>query len=160
MKKIIDVCCGSRMFWFDKQNPNVIFADNRTHESVLCDGRTLSVSPDVLHDFTAMPYPDNSFWHVVFDPPHLIQGGEKSWLVKKYGKLPPNWQEVLKNGFDECMRVLKPNGTLIFKWDETQVPVSKILSIIKHQPLYGHKSGRLNQTHWLAFVKLENLGND
>lgn len=24
MKKILDACCGSRMFWFDCQNPDVI----------------------------------------------------------------------------------------------------------------------------------------
>jgi hypothetical protein len=29
MKPIIDVCCGSKMFWFDKNNPNVKFCDNR-----------------------------------------------------------------------------------------------------------------------------------
>ncbi|HGZ2460521.1 TPA: SAM-dependent methyltransferase, partial [Enterococcus faecalis] len=29
MKKILDVCCGSRMFWFDKQNDQVLFMDNR-----------------------------------------------------------------------------------------------------------------------------------
>lgn len=28
-KPIIDVCCGSRMFWFDKDNPNVEFCDIR-----------------------------------------------------------------------------------------------------------------------------------
>lgn len=92
-------------------------------------------------------YENESFWHVVFDPPHLIQAGENSWLVKKYDKLPSNWQEVLKKGFDECMRVLKPNGTLIFKWGSPQIPVSKILELIECQPIYGHKSGRLNQTH-------------
>lgn len=94
-------------------------------------------------------------WHIVFDPPHLIRGGGNSWLVKKYGKLPSNWQDVLKKGFDECMRVLKPNGTLIFKWNETQIPVSEILKVIEYQPIYGHKSGRLNKTHWMAFVKIE-----
>ena len=26
-KSILDACCGSRMFYFDKQNPNVLFAD-------------------------------------------------------------------------------------------------------------------------------------
>lgn len=29
MKKILDACCGSRMFWFDKENPDTIFADNK-----------------------------------------------------------------------------------------------------------------------------------
>lgn len=37
MKKILDACCGSRMFWFDRENPDVIFADNREVETTLCD---------------------------------------------------------------------------------------------------------------------------
>lgn len=28
MKPILDVACGSKMFWFDKNNPNVEFCDN------------------------------------------------------------------------------------------------------------------------------------
>ena len=27
-KPILDVCCGSRMFYFDKNNPNVCFMDS------------------------------------------------------------------------------------------------------------------------------------
>ena len=156
-KIILDACCGSQMFHFNKQNPYVLFADNREVETTFKDRdkvRNLEIKPDVIHDFTNMPYKDESFWHVVFDPPHLIQGGENSWLVKKFGKLPVNWQGVIKQGFDECMRVLKPKGTLIFKWNETQIPVSEILEVIKCQPIYGHKSGRQNKTHWLAFIKI------
>lgn len=29
MKKILDACCGSRMFWFDKENADVEFMDIR-----------------------------------------------------------------------------------------------------------------------------------
>ena len=29
-KKILDACCGSRMFWFDKNNPDVLFIDKRS----------------------------------------------------------------------------------------------------------------------------------
>ncbi len=47
MKKILDACCGSRMFWFDRENPDVIFADNREVETTLCDGRHLLIKPDV-----------------------------------------------------------------------------------------------------------------
>ena len=39
MKPIIDVCCGSRMFWFDKNNSNTVFMDNRELSETLCDGR-------------------------------------------------------------------------------------------------------------------------
>ena len=50
MKKIIDVCCGSRMFWFDKENKDTVFMDNRELEDTLCDGRKLIVAPDVVGD--------------------------------------------------------------------------------------------------------------
>lgn len=159
MKPILDACCGSRMFWFDKQNPNVLFADNRKLETTMKDRdklRKLEINPDVIHDFTDMPYPDKSFKLVIFDPPHLINGGDNSWLVKKYGRLDQDWQTQLKRGFDECMRVLDNHGTLVFKWNETQIPVSEILSIIQYQPLIGHKSGKHAKTHWLLFFKNEN----
>lgn len=153
-KKILDACCGSKMFWFDKNNPNVVFADNRSEEHVLCDGRKLEINPDVVMDFTDMTFPDNSFKLVVFDPPHFNNLGENSWMAKKYGVLPPDWQTVIKQGFDECMRVLEPDGILVFKWNEHQIPVSKILKTVGVQPLLGHKSGKMSQTHWLLFMKL------
>ena len=157
MKKIIlDACCGSKMFWFDKDNPNVVFADIRQEEHTLCDGRKLEITPDVVMDFTDMPFPDKSFKLVVFDPPHLRKLGESSWMAKKYGVLPLDWETVIKRGFDECMRVLEPNGVLVFKWNECQIPVSKILKTIGVQPLLGHKSGKLSQTHWLLFMKITN----
>ena len=87
MKKILDVCCGSRMFWFDKENPDTIFADNREVETTLCDGRKLLIKPDIKMDFRNMPFEDNVFKVIVFDPPHLKQAGSESWLAKKYGVL-------------------------------------------------------------------------
>ena len=29
-KIILDACCGSRMFWFDKENPLILFADMKS----------------------------------------------------------------------------------------------------------------------------------
>lgn len=49
--KILDACCGSRMFWFDKENPNVTFMDNRELEDILCDGRKLAIKPDIVGGF-------------------------------------------------------------------------------------------------------------
>ncbi|MBF0649138.1 class I SAM-dependent methyltransferase [Dysgonomonas sp. GY75] len=153
MKKILDACCGSRMFWFDKQNPDVLFADKRTESHVLCDGRYLEIKPDIEMDFTDMPIKDNTFALVVFDPPHLVHLGKSSWMAKKYGVLPDDWPRVIRDGFKECMRVLKPDGVLVFKWNETQVSVKEILSIIDKQPLFGHPTGRYNKTIWMAFMK-------
>ncbi|WP_424766267.1 SAM-dependent methyltransferase [Paenibacillus sp. sgz302251] len=151
--RILDACCGSRMFWFDKQNEDVLYMDNRTLSDTLCDGRKLEVNPDVVADFRNMPFADNSFYLVVFDPPHLLKAGEGSWLAKKYGKLGPDWQEDIKQGFYECMRVLIPNGTLIFKWNEDQVGLGEILKAIGRQPLFGN---RRSKTHWLVFMKDSN----
>lgn len=163
-KAILDACCGSKMFWFDKNNPNVEFVDIREMDTQVIwtshDGkeeRSCSVKPTTVADFTNLPFPDNSFYHVVFDPPHLTRLGETSWLAKKYGILPSDPEEckpLIKDGFDECMRVLKPYGTLIFKWSEIDIKLSDILKTIDETPLYGHRSGKLSKTHWLAFMKL------
>ena len=153
MKRILDPCCGSRMFYFDKENPDVMFCDIREVETTLCDGRELVVKPDVIADFCDLPFEDNTFYHVVFDPPHMNSLGTGSWLAQKYGVLTGDWAGTLRDGFAECMRVLKPNGTLIFKWNEQDIPVSEILDIIGYTPIYGHKSGKLQKTHWLAFLK-------
>ena len=68
-KIILDPCCGSRMFWFDKTNPDVEFCDIRQEQHELCDGRHLEISPDRIADFTNLPFRDNQFRLVVFDPP-------------------------------------------------------------------------------------------
>ena len=155
MKKVIDVCCGGRSFWFDKENPNVEFCDIRNEGDIqLCNGQTIRVAPDTVCDFTDLPFEDNTYYLAVFDPPHLIGKKETAWMVKKYGSLPSDgWQEILKKGFQECMRVLKPNGVLIFKWNEVEVPISKILHLFGKQPLFGHSSGKRMNTHWVCFMK-------
>lgn len=152
-KTILDACCGSRMFYFDKNNPDVLFADIRNEEHILCDGRELNINPDIVCDFRNMPFNDNSFKMVIFDPPHLNKLGKNSWMALKYGVLNETWQEDLKKGFSECFRVLHPGGTLIFKWNENQIRVSEILALTDQKPLIGHKSGKRQDTHWITFIK-------
>jgi SAM-dependent methyltransferase len=152
MNKILDACCGSKMFWFDKNNSSTTYMDCRTLDTELCDGRKLIISPDVIGDFRDMPFEDESFYLVVFDPPHLNKLGKKSWMAKKYGVLENSWQDDIRNGFCECMRVLKTNGTLVFKWNEEQIRLSEILELIPYKPLFGNQRSK---THWLVFFKEE-----
>ena len=63
--------------------------------------------------------------------------------------------ETFPNGFAECMRVLKPNGTLIFKWNESEIKASEVLSVIPFKPLFGHTTGRQSKTIWMCFMKRE-----
>ena len=109
MKRVLDACCGSRMFYFDK---------------------------------------DNTFKIVVFDPPHLLHAGARSWLAQKYGILPKEWKAYLKAGFQECMRVLETNGILVFKWNDDQIQFSEVLKVFGKKPLLGDKRGK---TRWVIF---------
>ena len=152
-KKVLDACCGSRMFWFDKQDDRAVFNDIRKESHTLCDGRSLSINPDVASDFQNLPFEDGQFMHVVFDPPHLHRVGDDAYMALKYGKLPENYKEMLSNGFKECFRVLAENGTLVFKWNEDQIKVKDILAMTDEKPLYGHISGKRSKTHWITFIK-------
>ncbi len=87
---ILDMCCGSRMFWFDKQDERAVFSDIRAEQHKLCDGR----SPDIIADFRALPFADASFPIVVFDPPHLERVGENAWMGKN--EKPAIWQRTGK----------------------------------------------------------------
>lgn len=150
---ILDVCCGSKMFWFDKNDPRVLFGDIRQEDHILCDGRHLEIKPDVITDFTNLQFDDESFKLVVFDPPHLEKLGKNSWMAKKYGILKSTWRDDIKAGFSECFRVLNSNGILIFKWNETQIKTREILKLTDVKPLFGNISGKRSNTHWICFIK-------
>ena len=105
-KKVLDVCCGGRMFYKNKQDERVLFCDKRELETTLCDGRKFVVKPDMLADFRNLPFDDESFALVVFDPPHLLKVGDSAYMALKYGKLTAEWKAELGRGFDECWRRL------------------------------------------------------
>lgn len=160
--KILDMTCGSRSIWFDKQHPSAIYCDKRecSESSIWKSGdgqseRHLEIHPDVCCDFTDLPFANNTFSLVVFDPPHLIKAQETAWLTKKYGLLSENWQQMLRDGFHEGMRVLKPDGVMIFKWSEVQIPATDVWKAIGQLPLFGHHSGKKMNTFWARFMKEE-----
>lgn len=154
-KPVLDVACGSKMFYFDKNDPRVEFCDKRSvpyHEYY--PGRFIEINPDTVCDFTSLPFDDGTYYLAVFDPPHLLHAGKKSWMALKYGRLEGDWKSMIAKGFAECMRVLKPNGVLIFKWSEVQIPLGEILPLFGgEKPIFGHRSGKHNNTHWLCFMK-------
>lgn len=159
-KKILDVTCGARTMWFDKHHPSALYCDKRkeNHSNIWKSTnakaeRQCVIDPDVQCDFTDLPFPDNSFALVVFDPPHLIKANDTAWLVKKYGKLDENWPRMIHDGFWECMRVLKPDGVLIFKWSEYDIPADNVWKAIGQKPLFGHHSGKKSNTFWGCYMK-------
>ena len=156
---VLDACCSKRAFWFDRKDSRALFVDKRretiTRSDVSSTGgsRDIVIDPDTLADFTDLPFPVDTFDHVVFDPPHMVNVGDTSYLARQYGKLIGDWRDMLRKGFAECFRVLRPDGVLVFKWSDSNVPVSEILPLTPHKPLFGHKSGKAMNTHWIAFLK-------
>ena len=75
--KILDACCGSKLFWFDKENSFTTYMDIREENYEIC-GKKINVKPDVVADFRNMPFDDSTYDLVVFDPPHLKWAGQKS----------------------------------------------------------------------------------
>lgn len=149
-KKILDVCCGGRMFWFDKKHPDAIYMDKRKGAFISTNGYENVVNPDIQASFTNIPFSDETFSLVVFDPPHRTDLGNNSWMQNQYGKLFPGWEEELKSGFSECFRVLKTGGVLVFKWNEKNIKLKRILELTEQKPLFGHSKG---QTIWMTFMK-------
>lgn len=157
--RILDACCGPKMMWYEKHEPHTTYLDKRKGVYKALDRgmeRKIEVQPDVLGDFRDLPFESDWFDLVIFDPPHLLRAGQESWLAKKYGTLDvTTWKSDLQRGFKECMRVLKPTGTLAFKWSEDQISFAEILRTLKevgYSPILGDKKSK---TRWTFFIKRE-----
>ena len=143
------------MFWFDKKHPNALYLDNRVlPELTFSNRQKFKVAPDKVMDFRKLKIKTGSYSLVVFDPPHLVRAGMNGWMTKKYGCLTKaSWREDLRKGFAECFRVLKPDGVLVFKWNENDIPLKEVLALTPVKPLFGNRTPERQKTHWLVFMK-------
>lgn len=155
LKTVLDPASSVRSFYFDKKDERVVFGDIREDEThLLTNGQTIHIKPDQVMDFREIPYPEETFHLVVFDPPHRIKLNGDSDFIKKYGDLQKeSWKDDLAQGFKECFRVLKPNGVLVFKWSEVSIKLNQVLELTDQKPIIGHPSGKRMGTHWIMFIK-------
>ena len=161
--KILDATCGDRSMWYLKKYPLATYMDIRQGKFVvksknckLEDMRTIEVKPDVISEWKDAPFPDNHFDMVIFDPPHKIakRGSETCGLEIRYGRLfSENWRQELQIGIKKLFDVLKPEGIFIFKWCETDKPVTDVLSLFPYPPVFGTRTGQSNKNHWIVFIK-------
>ena len=147
--KILDATAGSRGIWFQKNLPFVTFMDKRNGKFVFYPNpktkRTFDIKPDVVADWTkTIPFDDNYFDMVLFDPPHLVVSKKPkndfkmhiqySYLIKD------NWQHTIRKGFNELFRVLKPMGILILKWCATDIKIMEVIKLSPYKPMFSNMS--------------------
>lgn len=150
--RILDASCGGRHLWFEKSRDDTIYVDRRLLPKGTIPVRpNWEVRPTVVADFTMLPFADEMFDLVVYDPPHIIRDKpSKSFLRTKYGELnSATWESTLRTGFNECWRVLRMGGTLHFKWADGNVPLKTVLKLFPISPLFKNK----HRVSWSVFAK-------
>lgn len=155
-KYILDVCCGPKFIWFDKNNPNVIFNDIRKEEKGFINIRkNINIEPNTNYDFKNLNFKNNQFKLIIFDPPHIIGKMDKSTLKKCYGVLNNNWEKELKIGINEIWRVLDNNGILMFKFNNVSINFDDIIKLFPEKPLFQTSTNRSKNTEsrWFIFMK-------
>jgi len=170
-KFILDAAASHRRMWFKKNQPNTVYLDIRDDKKLNEDhlafekqrgGKGVAWNPKnltVKGDFRDLPYDDNQFKLIVWDPPHLAYLGETSIYKKKFGKLnAETWPHDIKTGAKELWRVLDDYGVLIFKWNNHDIPHKSVLRLFPVTPLFGQiTAGKPNHgtyTKWFCFLKI------
>ena len=146
--------------WHDemKDADRVIYADRRVVDG-LEHQPGWSCVPDVLADTRQLPFKDASFDLIAYDPPHRVTDGGMSQISgvieQKYGALcAETWQSDLADSFEELWRVLRPGGTITFKWADVHKSHDEVLRQLPETPLYGTTTGKDRAlVKWWVFHK-------
>ncbi len=161
--KILDATAGQRGIWYQKEHPFVVFLDQRcgkysskTDNCRLKNERIYDIYPTVVSEWQHLPFPDNCFDMIVFDPPHIFKdkGQKLPGMSAEYGVFyRDNWRKIVSDGTTELFRCLKTDGFFILKWCEIEKNVDEVLTLIPYKPLFGTRTGQSNKTHWICFLK-------
>jgi len=157
-KFILDACCGGKMMWNNKNQPNTIYIDIREEEIGFIKSKTtFKVKPDFIMDFRKLKFQDKRFKLIVWDPPHMKFLGDTSIFKKQFGVLnAETWPYDLKQGFKELWRCLDDYGVLIFKFNDHDIPFKQVLNLFPVKYLFGQiaKNTPRSTTKWFTFMKI------
>lgn len=161
--KILDATTSVKSIWYQKNNPYTVFMDCRKEKMIIPFSRgrhdIVNIIPDIIAKWQHLPFKNESFDMVIFDPPHIIRN---SWIIPApicmiYGMFEKHsWKEDMRLAFVELFRVLKNEHQLILKWDECTNKVDDVFKLTPYKPLFGTRTGQKNNTHWICFLKDNN----
>ena len=162
MTTVLDATTGGKHIWHGemKDADRVVFVDRRAvPKGTIEQQKNWSVRPNVQADFRELPFADETFDLIAFDPPHRITDGGMDTISgvieTKYGALrAETWQSDLQDGFAELWRVLRPGGVLTLKWNDATKDADTVLELLPETPLYGSNSAKVGtETNWWTFHK-------
>jgi hypothetical protein len=162
----LDLTAAHRGFWRGPCPPGLAIASNNLDPNGAAD----------LHvDFTATGLPDGAYDLVVFDPPHIADGGAASIMAARYGTVKgvPALREMLEDGAREAWRIASvgvlvkvadhSHGSellLLSDWIKGAVPARPYTVLHTFRPGYLHDGKRRaervprnNGATYLAFRK-------
>jgi len=160
--RVLDATASAKQMWHEdmKSVEKAVYADRRELPPGSNPHReNWNVTPTVQCDTRQLPFADEAFELIAFDPPHRIKDGGMSQLSGvielKYGALSAEtWQSDLQRSFKELWRVLQPGGTITFKWADVHKGHDEVLSLLNQTPLYGTTTQKgENETKWWVFHK-------
>jgi len=164
---VLDATSGMRSIWHDenKYNKDTVYCDIREKEEGWHGqpNRHDKIDPDVVADYRDLPFDDESFDLICWDPPHITTNrGMKQlsgYIKQKYGALhAETWQTDIRCAFQELWRVLRPGGTLTFKFASNSIDFDCVLDELPRDPMYGTTTNKKNgyETRWFTFYKARN----
>lgn len=173
---ILDATAGNRTMWEYKQCRDIVYLDME---------KNLQTKPQIFASNSLTPFIDGSFDTIFYDPPHFFGHHlslfsipdmatfrqvypNETGIPRYYGadKYKTQWS-LLHHIFDaqrEFLRILKDDGLLWLKWNETNLSINTILHLFEDWRIMLKLPLRLNnpnktqkQTYWVCLCKAEKL---
>jgi len=157
MKPILDATAGNRMMWKNKTPPNIVFIDKEYK---------LRVPPDVFCVWENLPFRDNVFSTILFDPPHMIHSNPLPYLVDPmhsfYGVFK-NKRELVTTIIKAVKEFYRVGERLCLKWYDEYLSLWRLLSLFKPWKecyrlnlITSENENRKQKynTWWVTFVRL------
>ena len=154
---ILDATCGLKQMWFQKDAKDVVYLDRR-HNKIEYNGEFKgTINPNIIADNRFLPFKNECFDMVLFDPPHFITNSIGLYETIFSFYKPITWVAEMSDSIKECFRVLKINGFLVFKWGEKYKTLKIVLNMFPKEPLFGVKNipafQKIRGTWWIVFRK-------
>jgi len=152
----LDPTASNKMLWPNNKNPPGLIFTDRNKET--------QTPPTLFCDYTALPFRDNIFETVFYDPPHAARNkisrsyqhqNPAAWSYYGWDITPKQLREGIRGASKEFLRVAK---RVCLKWSEVDYGEAWILGMMREwKPVYKKilKYSRIEKipSYWITMVK-------